>query len=211
MVAALPLGAGFPVQPAQAQDPPLPPPEVFNCARAPADRILDGLEAPESFKVTLDAENATAILSIPELPDSATCYVVAKSPSGTGPLFLEWDAAGIAAPGDLVDPEGFASAGEYCYRLIVGNPEGRSEAVERCLDVPTSVVPAPTATPTLSATPPIPVLPGATYTETPKAPDTGSAMSEPPTGNGAVALGLAALLLAGGAAFVMSRFARGAR
>lgn len=181
-LAAIALVTVVPSSPANGQEPtpdeqpPLPPAEVLHCVRPFAESIIPDLVAPDSFSVVLDLETGKARLFIPELPSATTCYVVFKNPSDSNPVVLEWHASGIVGPKEATDTAGFRSSGEYCYQLIVGNPTGRSNAVERCIDVPTSVAPTPTPVLTPSVVPTSPGLPGPvpSTTNTPAPPDTGN-------------------------------------
>ena len=208
---AMSLFAGANVALAQTpgSTPPSPPAEVINCARPGADRIIPDLVAPEGFAVTLDEGSGKARLSVPDFPADATCYLIYRGPVALIQIASEWDASGIPSPGEIVDEAGFDSAGRYCYTLIIGSPAGRSEAVERCVDVPTSVAPLPTPTPTMGATPPPPGTnfgePDVTptpVTTAPDAPDTGTGDGQIASSSGIAwwlgggVMGLAALALA---------------
>lgn len=162
--------------PGPGGQPPLPPPEVINCVRPSQERIVSDLVAPESFAVSVDSRTRKAQMVVRNLPSNATCYVILKDPSGSNPIAQGWDATRVMDPGELTDNGGFPSAGQYCYQLIVGNRDGRSKAVERCVDVPTSLAPAPTPAATPGTTPPPPAAPGfpPLAGSTPQAPGTGS-------------------------------------
>ena len=171
-MAAMALGGLFTVLPNEvaAQDPPS---EVIFCARG-SDSDISPLVGMPELEATLVGDKVTLEADV---PSGATCVRISRMPSDRNPLVLEWNATGLGGPHSFVDHE-FASSGTYCYELVVGSPDGRSEGIERCVEDPSSVAPTPTATPTLPATPAGPGVGGPDEKPTvvsPGAPDTGSA------------------------------------
>jgi hypothetical protein len=136
---------------AQAPPPSEPPREAIHCARPFQAPIKATLNRPDALTATLDVAAGRANLAISAAPEEATCFIVVRTPSGTNPVVFEWNVAGVVAK-QTVDPIPFQYAGRYCYQVYFGDPEGLSQpSNERCLDVPTSIAPAPEPTPTLAS------------------------------------------------------------
>lgn len=152
-IAAIPF---FPQAIVSAVHEPGGPPEARNCSIPTADNQTTELTAPSAFIVTLDEQRGLAVLTIGTVSPNATCYSVFKSPSPTNPIAFAWDEEAVTVPSQLTDRSGFVAEGRTCYQLYVGNAAGHSPPVERCIDIPASLVPTPEPTPNA----PTPEAPG---------------------------------------------------
>ena len=154
------------VEPSLAQEPEGPPLQAIHCVRPFPETLNPELPAPADFAVTLDETRAVALLAIGAFEPDITCFVVYSNLGG--PIAFAWDEERLFAPNEPIE-SALPSAGEYCYQLLVANPTGHSDWVERCINVPDSVAPTPTAT----TTPP--------YAATPAPPGVGSGLEHPST------------------------------
>jgi hypothetical protein len=70
---------GVPTRPSQ------PPDEAINCVR-PATHVRPELDATDSLEVALNDSTREVLLSISEIPESATCSSVFRTPSESNPV-----------------------------------------------------------------------------------------------------------------------------
>lgn len=177
VITAIALGSGLVMALPHGVAAQEPPEEAIFCARGTDSDISPLVGTPELEAILVGGNVSLEA----EVPDGATCFRISRRPSDRNPLVFEWDATGVSGWHSFVD-EAVPSSGDYCYELVVGSPAGRSAGVERCVTVPDSVAPTPTATPTLPATPVGPSSPGPgeqPASPSPGAPDTGSSETAP--------------------------------
>jgi len=137
----------------QAQSRQDPPPEVFHCIRPAPDTTLDFVMDGE-LAVSLDADRRQIVVSLPQPSATVTCYSLWREPAASGPVTMEWNAAGQRLPASVTEPLP-EYAGTYCYYLVVGDTRGHSatDGERTCVEVPASLAPTPPPTPTPGATP----------------------------------------------------------
>jgi len=132
--------------------PDAPPPEAINCVRPNTAAPRAELSANDALELSLDTSAREVVVAITRVPAEATCYALYRRPSDVNPVLFAYDSQPIKSPSPQPDPHKPAVAGEYCYSLVFGSPQGSSAPFERCINVPTSLAPAPT--PVSAAEPP---------------------------------------------------------
>jgi hypothetical protein len=173
-----------------------PPPEVINCARPFAEKRIPSLDSNEKLNVTLDLATGAVTVEVFNLPNGVTCYAIGREPSGTWPAKQGWSEQEITVVEPFVDLVPKSSAGRYCYRVLFGNSQGHSGQSEPvCIDMPSTIAPTPTATPTMGPTPippqspglPGPAVPSPTLHSEPSETRVSATPIAPGVGNGQVA------------------------
>src|SRR5690606_12671312 len=142
---------------ASAEDdtsPPQPPNEAIHCAWT---WLPERIATEVNFDVSLSSTAETVAISISNIPTDVTCVTVIREPSSRNPVLFEWSPSGLSLASDRFDELAFEASGTHCYTLIVGNARGRTDGIERCVDIPDAMVSAaPVEEAPISATPPAP-------------------------------------------------------
>lgn len=147
------LSQGGPPGPGTPGPTPGGPPEARNCSIPFPEKRKPAFDPNGKLAVRLDAAASVFRFEVRGLPAGVTCFVIGQPGAGTWPNIFVWDPAGV--PGGVVaETVRPASAGRYCFALLFGDAEGHSGMSETvCVDVPASVAPTPTVTPTLQVFP----------------------------------------------------------
>jgi hypothetical protein len=129
------------------------PREARNCSIPFSEKRKPSFDPNGKLVVRLDEAARVFRFEVQGLPAGATCFVIGQPGAGTWPNIFVWDPAGVSG-GVVAETVRPGSAGRYCFSLLFGDAEGHSGmSDEVCVDVPASVAPTPTVTPTLQVFP----------------------------------------------------------